>query len=670
MTVLITAGEERSSLAVARSLGRRGLRVIVGEMREKSLTSYSRYAHGNFVYPFLGSNRADFVRSVLDAARINGVDLIIPTTDPTMTALSEHCAEVETVAKLACPAYSSVCLAVDKKKTLPLARSLNIPIPETVFIEDLESLKEVIERLGLPIIIKPNMKKFFNDDDGYNFVVEYATSLESLRERLLYHRNNGSFPMLQEYCKGNGAGIEVLMSEGEPLALFQHRRIREMPVSGGVSVMCESVPVNPTLKEYAVNLLRAMNWEGVAMVEFRVDEETNTAKLMEVNGRFWGSLPLALMAGVDFPYLHYELFANSKKIRVNNYRTNLKCQWRRGDFERLIQIMMNKNYNPVETLPSKRRAIYDFTLSLFDLRVKDLVFSYDDVLPGLVDLKQLFSLVWKKIREKLLRSKFNMISTRRTRGVIHIHTNYSYDGTASIEAVVEEAKKCGYSFIVLTEHAESLDEDSMAGYVKRCKALQTLELMVIPGLEVRCNNGTHLLGINVQKHIESSSVLEVAKEIKDCGGICIVAHPSKNEYNLSTEEIGCMDGMEIWNSSRRSGLTIPKLDAIRILRRLRNKNKKMYFYSGLDLHELREMKSFWIEAPSYCKSKDELLKAFYAGKFFTTNGIVSVSSTGYLSLKGINVRSILRAPIILQAVWRKLLSRLSYWFPKNVKRLQ
>lgn len=679
MTILVTAGEQRASLAVTRSLGRRGIKVIVGDMHRGCLTSYSRYARGSFVYPFIGSNRVDFVRSIIDTARSNSVDLIIPTTDPTMAALSEHRAEVEKAAKLASPSYDSVCIAIDKKKTLTLARSLNIPIPETVFIENLDSLKEATKNLGLPIIIKPSIKKFFNDDDGHNFVVEYAASIESLRGRLLHHKeNNGSFPMLQEYCKGGGVGIEALMSEGEPLALFQHRRIREMPVSGGFSVLCESVPLDPVLKGHAVKLLRAMNWEGIAMVEFRVDEETNTAKLMEVNGRFWGSLALAVQAGVDFPYLLYELFVNSKKIKVNSYRTNLKCQYRRGDLERLIQIMRSSKQvlgtcferNMLETLPSKKQAIYDFTLSVFDPRVGDLVFSYDDVLPGLVDIQRLFAEVWKKISEKLFLQKFNMLLTRRVRGIIHIHSTYSYDGTAPIEAIVNEAKRLGYSFIAFTEHAESMDEDSMSRYVKQCKELQTSEFMVIPGLEVRCNNGTHLLAIKVKKHIKSASILEASKEIKDCGGICIVAHPSNNEHNLSAEEIRCVDGMEIWNSSRRSGLTIPNMGPMRVLRRLRNKNKKMYLYSGLDLHELREMKSFWIEAPAYCKNETELLEAFRSGKFFTTNGIISVSSSGYLSVKGINARSFLKAPIVLKEFCRKLLSRLFYWYSTNVKESQ
>lgn len=674
MPIIVTEGEQRSSLAVTRSLGRRGLKVIVGEMHKKSLSSYSRYARGSFIYPLVGSDRADFVKAVLDAACINKVELIIPTTDPTLSALSEHRAEVETVAKLACPTYSSACLALDKKKTLTLAKSLNIPIPQTAFIENLDSLKEAIKKLGFPIIIKPPRKKVFNDDDGHNFgvfAVEYATELGLLQERLLYyHKKNGSYPMLQEYCKGVGVGIEVLMSEGEPLALFQHRRIREMPISGGASVLCESVPLDPVLKEYAVKLLRAMNWEGVAMVEFRVDEGTNTAKLMEVNGRFWGSLALALQAGVDFPYLLYELFVNSKRIKVNSYRTNLKCQWRRGDLERLVQILRNENNNPIEKLPSKKRAIYDFTVSLLDPRVCDFIFSYNDVLPGLVDLKRLFAEVWKKIFKKLFLRKFNIISTRRTRGIIHIHSNYSYDSTASIEAIVNEAKRRGYSFVALTEHAENMDEDSMARYVEHCKALQTPGLMVIPGLEIPCINGTDLLAINVRKYIKSSSILEAAKEIKDCGGICIVAHPSKNDHNLSTEEIRCIDGMEIWNSRRRSGLTIPDLGIMSVLRHLRNKNKRMYLYGGLDLHELREIRNFWIEVPYYCKSETELLKAFRSGEFFTTNGVISVSSSGYFSVEGINAESILKGPIILQEFWKKLRSRLFYWRSTNVNQLQ
>src|SRR6185503_13112360 len=84
------------------------------------------------------------------------------------------------------------------------------------------------------------------------------------------------------------------------------RRIREKPPSGGVSVYCESIAIPQDLEASSGLLLNRLGWNGVAMVEFKLDREAGKAYLMEINGRFWGSLQLAVDAGVDFPRLLVE----------------------------------------------------------------------------------------------------------------------------------------------------------------------------------------------------------------------------------------------------------------------------------------------------------------------------------------------------------------------------
>jgi predicted ATP-grasp superfamily ATP-dependent carboligase len=70
-------------------------------------------------------------------------------------------------------------------------------------------------------------------------------------------------------------------------------------VSGGPSTACVSV-VDDRLTGYAAAVIRELGWTGVAMVEFKKDDDY---RLMEVNPRFWGSLPLATRAGMNFPHL-------------------------------------------------------------------------------------------------------------------------------------------------------------------------------------------------------------------------------------------------------------------------------------------------------------------------------------------------------------------------------
>jgi predicted ATP-grasp superfamily ATP-dependent carboligase len=96
--------------------------------------------------------------------------------------------------------------------------------------------------------------------------------------------------------------VEVLrLPGGELHSAFQHRRVREMPLSGGGSTCRIAEPVDERLLAYATSLLEDLSWTGVAMVEFKTGPAGDY--LMEINGRFWGSLALAVSAGVDFPRL-------------------------------------------------------------------------------------------------------------------------------------------------------------------------------------------------------------------------------------------------------------------------------------------------------------------------------------------------------------------------------
>ena len=110
--------------------------------------------------------------------------------------------------------------------------------------------------------------------------------------------------MLQERIVGPGVGVFACYRDGRPVALFSHRRLRERPPWGGVSVLSrERAAASRARASTPRRLLDELGWHGVAMVEFKQDVRDGIPKLMEINGRFWGSLQLAIDAGVDFPAL-------------------------------------------------------------------------------------------------------------------------------------------------------------------------------------------------------------------------------------------------------------------------------------------------------------------------------------------------------------------------------
>jgi predicted ATP-grasp superfamily ATP-dependent carboligase len=160
--------------------------------------------------------------------------------------------------------------------------------------------------------------------------------------------------------------------------LFQHLRIREDPPSGGVSVFCQSVTLSPKLADYSVRLLRAMHWEGVAMVEYRYNAEADRAILMEVNGRFWGSLPLALHAGIDFPYLLYRSTLEGVGAPPQcRYKVGVKCRLIAGDTKWLYSVLASGLLPPF-------KACMEY-LSAFRPGIKYYGWSLDDPLPAIMN---------------------------------------------------------------------------------------------------------------------------------------------------------------------------------------------------------------------------------------------------------------------------------------------
>ena len=147
--------------------------------------------------------------------------------------------------------------------------------------------------------------------------------------------------LLQERIVGPGIGVFACYRQGRPVALFSHRRLREQPPWGGVSVLCESAPLDPVARDFAIRLLDEIGWQGVAMVEFKQDLRDGLPKLMEINGRFWGSLQLAIDAGVDFPALLLKASAASGDGSAS-YRLGVRSRWLWGDIDSLLLVLVGK----------------------------------------------------------------------------------------------------------------------------------------------------------------------------------------------------------------------------------------------------------------------------------------------------------------------------------------
>jgi predicted ATP-grasp superfamily ATP-dependent carboligase len=297
--VLVTDASRGSAVSIIRSLGRRGMHVIAADSEARSPGYSSAYAGERLRYPSPAESPETMVEVLLAAARERRIDLIVPVTDETVVPLDAARERFEGVCRLALPAAEALATSRDKMATVELATELGIPVPRTELVDGVDAALRAAPALGWPVVLKPRFSRVAREGHGIaRYSVAYAENEDALAERMGPFEGRCDL-LLQEYCGGEAHGVEVLAHEGRTLAAFQHRRLREVPITGGASSFRESVALDPALLDHAARLLGALGWTGLAMVEFKVGE--SGPRLMELNGRIWGSLPLAVKSGVDFP---------------------------------------------------------------------------------------------------------------------------------------------------------------------------------------------------------------------------------------------------------------------------------------------------------------------------------------------------------------------------------
>jgi predicted ATP-grasp superfamily ATP-dependent carboligase len=363
MKVLVTDGRQRPALAIVRSLGRRGVPVLVGAETPASLASSSTYCGRHVTYPSPERDQKAFERFVLALVRRGEADVILPVTDVAMAAISANQDALRHHCALACPPFAAFEAVTDKWSLIRRAEACGVPTPRTQLVEGLPDLRRIENAANGPAVVKPIRSRVRTGSGWTATAVHYVRSkgeILSLFERTEYLQRYPS--LVQERIVGPGVAIFVLFEHGRLLAEFAHRRLREKPPSGGASVLCESVPVDPRLREFATRLLGPLGWHGVAMLEFKQDVRTGDLYLIEVNGRFWGSLQLAVTAGVDFPFMAYQLAVGERPSVPRGYRTGIKCRWLLGDLDHLLMRLTRSagDLDLGDDAPSKLRALLDF----------------------------------------------------------------------------------------------------------------------------------------------------------------------------------------------------------------------------------------------------------------------------------------------------------------------
>jgi len=384
-SVLVTDGHFRKALAVVRSLGRRGVPVTVGERTFLNTSFFSKYCAKRLVYPSPRRFPNQFIDFLLKEIKNNRYDCLFPMEEETLLLMAKYHSEISPYTYLLISDLKRIEFVRDKRNLMQFAEANGIPIPKTHYLPPAQSLPPWGGGEGEGYVIKPRIS-------SGSFGIVYVKKKEDLFPSYQRVHERYSFPIIQEWIPDGGGvyGLSALLDETSTIkAAFVHKKLRMYPVQGGPSTLREGVE-HPQIMELGLSLLKSLHWVGVGMVEFKVDPRDGIPKLMEVNPRFWGSLQLAIVSGVDFPYLLLKMARRESFDPVLHYTVGKRCRWLLlGD---LLHFLNNPNRFHL------RPSFFQF----FDPNTSYDIISKDDPFPLMGSVATFFTFLYDPEMKRFL----------------------------------------------------------------------------------------------------------------------------------------------------------------------------------------------------------------------------------------------------------------------------
>jgi predicted ATP-grasp superfamily ATP-dependent carboligase len=300
--VLVFGDDMRIFLAVVRSLGRAGKTVHAAPFDKRAPALKSKFIAAIHDVPDYTSNPQAWQQAVSDILQEHRIDLVIPCMDPSIITLNRH-REVFSGFRLAIPNAAAMEQLFDKELTHDLCVKLGVNVTRAQRLKPTTTSAELIAGFGLPLVIKPRKSYWLDQLDSWGraYIVETEDDLRKLLANIADHERY----LAVSYFDGHGCGISVLADNGHILQAFQHRRLREGRATASSYRISEEL--HPGMLRACEKISAEMNYTGVCMFEFRLNDETGDWVLIETNARFWGSMSLPVSLGVDFPNLLYDL---------------------------------------------------------------------------------------------------------------------------------------------------------------------------------------------------------------------------------------------------------------------------------------------------------------------------------------------------------------------------
>jgi predicted ATP-grasp superfamily ATP-dependent carboligase len=366
----------RQSLVTVRSLGGRGLQVAATGTHPNTPALSSRWCQQGFVFPPEDAVGA-YLAVLEDWLERNGARVLFASNDATIALLRPHRARFERRVRLALANELPLAIAINKERTLAVARHLGLLVPRGVVVREVGDVSVALREIGLPAVIKPCESWLWDGREGARLTAQLVATPAEAHDAVEAVTRFGEAALFQELLTGRREAVSFLYANGEVHARFAQWALRTNPPLGGESVLRQSIAIPPDIGGQAESLVREINLEGYSEVEFRRDS-AGIPYLMEINPRLSASVEVAVRAGVDFPLLLYQWASGGPIEKVDGYRIGGWMRHLGGDITRMIAALRERD-RPGGTPPGQ--TLLDFGMSFLRPTGYDYI-DWTDPLPA------------------------------------------------------------------------------------------------------------------------------------------------------------------------------------------------------------------------------------------------------------------------------------------------
>jgi predicted ATP-grasp superfamily ATP-dependent carboligase len=369
---VIVLGGHTTALYVVRSLGRIGAKVAIIDTTSLGEARFSRYCDSfTKISKFSGEEVVD---AIAEIAKQLGPCAIFPTTDDAVKCLSQAIDEIEADHIAMVPPWSVANKAYDKHATYDAARSCDVPIPDTFYLDSDQDILNIAKSCTYPVLIKPTTTAFFRS-------VFHAKAIAAQDESDLLHkygRIKGKVKpdeiLVQEFVPGSNRHFwhyGCVFDKAAPAFSYVISRKRQYPIDFGTASHAE-IADKPRVAELGSRILVSMEFTGPVEVQFKYDARIDDYMLLDVNPRFWKSCAIADLLGVNMPHIAYELHFGRREQPVQ-IPSDERLIW----YDVLPDIVV-----AATDIIGGRLSFREWITSYKGRRI-EATFSRDDVLPGI-----------------------------------------------------------------------------------------------------------------------------------------------------------------------------------------------------------------------------------------------------------------------------------------------